>query len=353
MARRGVQAIIALLLAASLAGCLTPAHTANLYGEVEGAAFSQTGPEEGGQDVMEVEITPLPVQEATPFIASPSPSPSPTGSPEVAIASTPEPSPANTLVPLPASKQRPAYKVKEIDDQKAYLNTGSANLRKGPGTEYDIVMKLERLCKLTVTGSCGEWLRVKAGDDKGFVLAEFVEYGAPPTPTPSAKPTKTPSATATSSPSPNATATAKPEETPGQTGGSNDYFTDANGYTADELLLIAQVVHEEAKGNSLEAQAAVANTIYNRIKSSRFPNSVKGVIFQKNQYTVVRSAEQIGAVKPSSKAVDAVLQIFVDENTILPADVMYFRTASKGTFWSDNYEYYGTYGNNSFFIFVG
>lgn len=188
----------------------------------------------------------------------------------------------------------------------------------------------------------------EGGEDKGFVLAEFVEYGSPPTAKPTTKPTTKPTAT------PKPTATATPTSTPGQTsGGANDYFTDANGYTADELLLIAQVVHEESKGTSVEAQAAVANTIYNRIKSSKFPNTVEGVIFQKNQYTVVKSKEQIAAVKPSSKAVEAVKQIFVDENTFLPADVMYFHAASKGTYWSEKYEYYATYGNNSFFIYIG
>lgn len=353
MVRRGVQAIIALLLAASLAGCLSSAQTANLYGENERAAFSGAGLEGEAQAVMEVEITPVPTQEITPLRATPSPSLSPVDSPEPSIAASPDLLPTQPPTPSPMPKQSPAYTVKEIDDKKAYLNAGSANLRKGPGTEYEIVIKLERKCKLTVTGSCGEWLRVETGDDKGFVLAEFVEYGAPPTATPTAKPTKTPSASATPSPSPKASATAEPKDTPAQTGGSNDYFTDANGYTADELLLIAQVVHEESKGTSLEAQAAVANAIYNRVKSSRFPNSVEGVIYQKSQYTVVKSAEQIGAVKPSSKAVEAVLQIFVDENTILPSDVMYFRAASKGTHWSDKYEYYDTYGNNCFFIYIG
>jgi len=237
--------------------------------------------------------------------------------------------------------------VKAVDDKRAYLDAGSANLRKGPGTTYDIIRELKREVKLTVTGTCGEWLRVRSGDDTGFVLAEFVEYGTPPTPKPSPTPTKKPTPTPTTKPS----ATPKPATAePTSDGGG---FVDANGFTAEELLLLAQVVHEESKGTSLEAQMAVANAIYNRVKSPKFPNTVEGVLFQKSQYTVIKSREQIGAVKPSEKAIEAVRQIFVENNTFLPSDVMYFRAASRGTDWSSSYKYYDTFGNNCFFIYIG
>jgi len=120
------------------------------------------------------------------------------------------------------------------------------------------------------------------------------------------------------------------------------------GYSADELLLIAQVVQEEAKGTDVEARAAVANIIYNRLNSSKFPNSVEGVLFQKNQFTVTRNEEKLRAVMPISKTVEAVNQIFIGGDMILPDDVLYFRSSKKGTSW-DKRVYYATYGGNSFF----
>ena len=148
----------------------------------------------------------------------------------------------------------------------------------------------------------------------------------------------------------------EPTKQPENTGGSesnsgvssNDYFSSGGGFSADELLLVAQVVQEESKGSGVEARAAVANVIYNRIASSRFPDSVSGVIFQKNQFTVTRNEEKLRAVMPISKTVEAVNQIFIGGDMILPDDVLYFRSSKKGTSW-DKRVYYATYGGNSFF----
>lgn len=239
-----------------------------------------------------------------------------------------------------------------MEKKAAYLNAGSANFRKGPGLDYKIIDELKENAVFTVVGKSGDWLKVKYDGTYGFILAEFVEYGAPPTPTPkpTAKPTATPKPTKT--PSPTVEPTKQPENTGGSESNSgvssNDYFSSGGGFSADELLLIAQVVQEEAKGTDVEARAAVANIIYNRLNSSKFPNSVEGVLFQKNQFTVTRNEEKLRAVMPISKTVEAVNQIFIGGDMILPDDVLYFRSSKKGTSW-DKRVYYATYGGNSFF----
>ena len=98
---------------------------------------------------------------------------------------TPSPIASPTFTPSPTPDPTPKYVVDPIDDKKAYLNAGTANLREGPSTEFAILEELFAYETLTVTGSCAEWYRVKAGNETGFVLAEFVEYGTAPTPTPS------------------------------------------------------------------------------------------------------------------------------------------------------------------------
>lgn len=113
-------------------------------------------------------------------------------------------------------------------------------------------------------------------------------------------------------------------------------------------MLVAQVVQEESKGSGVEARAAVANVIYNRIASSRFPDSISGVIFQKNQFTVARDEDKLRAVVPVSKTIEAVNQIFVNGDRFMPEDVLYFRSSKKGTSW-DKRVYYATFGGNSFF----
>lgn len=237
----------------------------------------------------------------------------------------------------------PSFSVKSMDDKDAYVNAGSANLREGPSTEFEIIVELGRNEEITVTGTSGDWYRVEYGKKKGFMLSEFVEFGAPPTPTP--KVTPTPDVPQEEEPS---------EDDNGSSGNasgvdSNDYFSGTSEFTAAELLLIAQVVQEEAKGSSVEARAAVANTIYNRYLSSKYPDTIEGIIFQENQYTVADDEDELRSVKPIDKTIEAVTQIFIHGDTFLPEDVVFFRAASRGTSWGDKREYYATYGNNAFF----
>lgn len=55
----------------------------------------------------------------------------------------------------------------------------------------------------------------------------------------------------------------------------------------DELLLLSKLITGEARGESYEGQVAVAAVVINRVKDSRFPNSIKDVIYQKNAFSVV------------------------------------------------------------------
>lgn len=57
-------------------------------------------------------------------------------------------------------------------------------------------------------------------------------------------------------------------------------------YTEDELKLLACLVHSEAGNQSYEGKLAVANVVLNRVKSSKYPNTIEKVIYQSGQFTV-------------------------------------------------------------------
>lgn len=57
----------------------------------------------------------------------------------------------------------------------------------------------------------------------------------------------------------------------------------------DEVKLLAAIIQCEAGGESYEGQVAVGAVVMNRVKSSRFPNTIKEVIYQKNQFSPVKS----------------------------------------------------------------
>lgn len=52
-----------------------------------------------------------------------------------------------------------------------------------------------------------------------------------------------------------------------------------------KVRCLAEAVYHEARGESYRGKLAVAQTVLNRVKSSKFPNHICTVIFQKGQFT--------------------------------------------------------------------
>lgn len=68
------------------------------------------------------------------------------------------------------------------------------------------------------------------------------------------------------------------------------YAASANNSTSD-LQLIARAINGEARGESYEGQVAVGAVILNRVKSSKFPNTIAGVIYQPGAFTAVSDGQ--------------------------------------------------------------
>ncbi|MED3878111.1 cell wall hydrolase [Priestia aryabhattai] len=69
--------------------------------------------------------------------------------------------------------------------------------------------------------------------------------------------------------------------------------------------LLARLVSAEAKGEPYAGKVAVATVVLNRVDSSKFPDTVKGVIYQKGQYSPVSNGQiNKPADKGSKKAVE-------------------------------------------------
>ncbi|MFB4166342.1 spore cortex-lytic enzyme [Virgibacillus sp. JSM 102003] len=77
------------------------------------------------------------------------------------------------------------------------------------------------------------------------------------------------------------------------------------GYSKNDIQLMANAVHGESRGESYVGQVAVAAVILNRVESSTFPNTVSGVIFEPRAFTAVADG-QIW-LTPNEQAKEAVL----------------------------------------------
>lgn len=61
--------------------------------------------------------------------------------------------------------------------------------------------------------------------------------------------------------------------------------------TTSDLQLMARAINGEARGEPYEGQVAVGAVILNRVKSSQFPNTIAGVIYQSGAFTAVADGQ--------------------------------------------------------------
>lgn len=59
----------------------------------------------------------------------------------------------------------------------------------------------------------------------------------------------------------------------------------------DTMLLLAALIHCEARGESYEGQVAVGAVVMNRVRSSSYPNTIKSVIYASGQFTPAMSGK--------------------------------------------------------------
>ncbi|WP_374703442.1 spore cortex-lytic enzyme [Bacillus sp. Marseille-P3661] len=64
-----------------------------------------------------------------------------------------------------------------------------------------------------------------------------------------------------------------------------------NGFSQNDIQLMANAVYGEARGEPYVGQVAVASVILNRVNSPTFPNTVAGVIFEPLAFTAVADGQ--------------------------------------------------------------
>lgn len=71
--------------------------------------------------------------------------------------------------------------------------------------------------------------------------------------------------------------------------GNKSYAASAS--STSDLQLMARAINGEARGEPYEGQVAVGAVILNRVKSSRFPNTIAGVIYEPGAFTAVSDGQ--------------------------------------------------------------
>ncbi len=86
-------------------------------------------------------------------------------------------------------------------------------------------------------------------------------------------------------------------------GGTTTASSTSASIVSSDHRLLSKLVYAEARGEPYKGQVAVAAVVLNRVRSSSFPNTISGVIYQKNAFSCVSN----GSINktPDSSAIRA------------------------------------------------
>ena len=123
-----------------------------------------------------------------------------------------------------------------------------------------------------------------------------------------------------------------------------------SAYDYEDLYWLARIISAEAKGESFTGQIGVGTVVLNRVRSTEFPNTVKGVVFDRKygtQFTPVANGTVYNT--PTNSAVVAA-KMCLDGYT-LSNSVLYFVNPSIATSsWIQNHRKYAfRIGNHEFY----
>lgn len=254
----------------------------------------------------------------------------------------------------------------------ATVTVESLNVREKPDTTSRVLASVEEGQVFIVSEQLDGWVKIYYTTDiVGYLSVDYVTVELsqgkaisaeeeqeligmikptePPT-TKAPETTKAPSttkapATTKASGSSNQT-TAAPTTTPATTSAAETTKGDGE-VVADDLQLLAALVQAEA-GYNYEACLGVANVVLNRVNSSSYPNTIRDVIYQKNQFSPVASGylDKILQNGPAKVALTAAADAL---NGITNLDHPYVRFIGASLADRDSYSKYIELGGNVFY----
>ena len=121
-------------------------------------------------------------------------------------------------------------------------------------------------------------------------------------------------------------------------------------YTEEELDLLARLIYSEGGAESYDTQLKIGSVVMNRVDDPHFPNTIREVIYQKNQFSVTFTKLDgvIMIDRPADEeAKKAALEILT-YGSVLPKDVQVFYEKSITTGWVASRETYGTFDHTTF-----
>jgi N-acetylmuramoyl-L-alanine amidase len=116
----------------------------------------------------------------------------------------------------------------------------------------------------------------------------------------------------------------------------------------NETYLLAQIISAEAKGEPYKGKLAVGNVVLNRVEDSGFPNTIKGVIFQKGQFSPVTD----GSIhnKPTDGAIQAAKEVMNGAQVVSGNTLFFYNPNTSTSSWIFSRQVVEVIGRHAFAI---
>ena len=118
-------------------------------------------------------------------------------------------------------------------------------------------------------------------------------------------------------------------------------------YNQNDLFWLSRVIYAESGNQSLEGQMAVGNVVMNRVAHPAYPNTVEGVLAQKNQFSTYKSGALANRT-PTEKCVIAA-KLVLDGGEVTETEGALYFDSARSSWASRNRQYAATLGGHTFY----
>ena len=131
------------------------------------------------------------------------------------------------------------------------------------------------------------------------------------------------------------------------TRGSGGIQSGDSYYDQEDLFWLSRIIYAESGNQPLEGQMAVGNVVMNRVASPAYPNTVQGVLAQKNQFSTYKSGALANRTPNQSSIIAA--KLVLDGGEVAETDGALYFDSSSNSWASRNREFAAVLGGHKFY----
>ena len=118
-------------------------------------------------------------------------------------------------------------------------------------------------------------------------------------------------------------------------------------YNQEDLFWLSRVIDAESGNQPLEGMMAVGNVVMNRVSSPIYPNTVEGVLAQKNQFSTYRSG-RLADNTPNAASVIAA-KLVLDGGVVEETEGALYFDSNSNSWAARNRECVAVIGGHKFY----